>query len=155
MEKRFRLRKYGQLKNSFRQLPIRLTARPPILQHWSSGPTGTSSSPGKISRYSKSRINARLLRQQIKKTVRTAIRDVELAIKAVEATRKTSLATRKRLEAEQIKFESGRSTTLDVLIAQDAYSKALSQENLTNIAYADTLAELDRIQGLITLTSAP
>jgi len=80
---------------------------------------------------------------------------VELAIKAVEATRKTSLATRKRLEAEQIKFESGRSTTLDVLIAQDAYSKALSQENLTNIAYADTLAELDRIQGLITLTSAP
>ncbi|MBW1634950.1 MAG: TolC family protein [Deltaproteobacteria bacterium] len=106
-------------------------------------------------RYSKSRINARLLRQQIKKTVRTAIRDVELAIKAVEATRKTSLATRKRLEAEQIKFESGRSTTLDVLIAQDAYSKALSQENLTNIAYANSLAELDRIQGLITLTSAP
>jgi len=106
-------------------------------------------------RYSKSRINARLLRQQIKKTVRTTVRDVKLAIKAVEATRKTSLATLKRLEAEQVKFESGRSTTLDVLIAQDAYSKALSQENLTNIAYANTLAELDRIQGLITLTSTP
>jgi len=106
-------------------------------------------------RYSKSRINARLLRQRIKKTVRTTVRDVELAIKAVEATRKTSLATLKRLEAEQIKFESGRSTTLDVLIAQDAYSKALSQENLTYVTYANTLAELDRIQGLITLTSAP
>ncbi len=76
-------------------------------------------------------------------------------MKALEATRKTSLATRKRLEAEQVKFKSGRATTLDVLIAQDAYSQALSQENLTTTAYAKTLAELDRIQGLITLTSSP
>jgi outer membrane protein TolC len=98
---------------------------------------------------------AKLLRQQVRKSVRTTVRDVELAIKALEATRKTSLATRKRLEAEQVKFKSGRATTLDVLIAQDAYSQALSQENLTDIAYAKTLAELDRIQGLITLTSAP
>lgn len=105
--------------------------------------------------HSKARTSARLLRQQIKKTVRTTVRDVELAIKAIEATQKTSLATLKRLEAEQAKFESGRSTTLDVLIAQDAYSQALSQENLTNITYAKTLAELDRIQGLVTLTSTP
>ncbi len=105
--------------------------------------------------HNKARTNAQLLRQRIKKTVRTTVRDVELAIKAVEATRKTSLATLKRLEAEQIKFDSGRSTTLDVLIAQDAYSQALSQENLTNVTYANTLSELDRIQGLITLTSAP
>jgi len=105
--------------------------------------------------HNKARTNAQLLRQRIKKTVRTTVRDVELAIKAVEATRKTSLATLKRLEAEQIKFDSGRSTTLDVLIAQDAYSQALSQENLTNVVYANTLSELDRIQGLITLTSAP
>ena len=105
--------------------------------------------------HSKARTNARLLRQQIKKTVRTTVRDVELVIKAIEATQKTSLATLKRLEAEQAKFQSGRSTTLDVLIAQDAYSQALSQENLTNINYAKTLAELDRIQGLVTLTSTP
>jgi len=105
--------------------------------------------------HNKARTSAQLLRQQIKKTVRTTVRDVELAIKAVEATRKTSLATLKRLEAEQIKFESGRSTTLDVLISQDAYSQALSQENLTNVTYANTLAELDRIQGLVTLTSRP
>ena len=105
--------------------------------------------------YSKAKINARLLRQRIKKTVRTTIRDVELAIKAIEATQKTTLATFKSHEAEQAKFQSGRSTTLDVLIAQDAYSQALSQENLTNITYAQTLAELDRIQGLVTLTSKP
>jgi len=35
------------------------------------------------------------------------------------------------LEAEQTKFSSGRTTTLDVLIAQDAYSQALKQQNLT------------------------
>jgi outer membrane protein TolC len=60
----------------------------------------------------------------------------------------------KSLEAEQAKFASGRSTTIDVLIAQEAYSRALSQQNLTKINYAGTLAELDRIQGLITFSSS-
>jgi outer membrane protein TolC len=105
-------------------------------------------------RFNRAKTSAELLRQQIRQTVRTTIRDVELAIKALEATRKTSLATRKRLEAEQAKFDSGRSTTLDVLIAQDAYSQALSKENFTNITYANTLAELDRIQGLVTFSSS-
>ena len=105
-------------------------------------------------RFNRAKTSAELLRQHIRQTVRTTIRDVELAIKALEATRKTSLATRKRLEAEQAKFDSGRSTTLDVLIAQDAYSQALSKENFTNITYANTLAELDRIQGLVTFSSS-
>lgn len=102
--------------------------------------------------YSRARNNAELLRQQIRRTVRTTIRDVELAIKALEATRKTSLATLKRLEAEQAKFDSGRATTFDVLAAQEAYAQALSQENLTKITYANILAELDRIQGLVTVS---
>ena len=77
-----------------------------------------------------------------------------LAIKALDATRKTTLASKKSLEAEQAKFAAGRSTTLDVLIAQEEYSRALSQQNLTNANYAGTLAELDRIQGLITFSSS-
>ncbi|MGB3209154.1 MAG: TolC family protein [Desulforhopalus sp.] len=104
--------------------------------------------------YNRAKTNAELLRQQIRRTVRTTVRDVQLAIKALDATRKTSLATLKRLEAEQAKFDSGRSTTLDVLTAQEAYSQALSQENLTKITYANTLAELDRIQGLVTFSSS-
>jgi outer membrane protein TolC len=104
--------------------------------------------------HNRAKNNAELLRQQIRKTVRTTIRDIQLAIKALEATRKTSLATLKRLEAEQAKFASGRSTTLDVLTAQEAYSQALSQQNLTSINYANTLAELDRIQGLVTFSSS-
>ncbi len=95
--------------------------------------------------------NTELLRQQIRRTVRTTVRDVYLAIKAMEATRKTSLASQKGLEAEKIKFDAGRATTLDVLVAQETYSKALSQENRAKITYAQTLAELDRIQGLVTV----
>jgi outer membrane protein TolC len=104
--------------------------------------------------YNRAITNAELLRQQIRRAVRTTVRDVQLAIKALEATQKTSLAMQKSLEAEQAKFASGRSTTIDVLIAQEAYSRALSQQNLTKINYAGTLAELDRIQGLITFSSS-
>jgi outer membrane protein len=100
----------------------------------------------------KAKTEAELLRLHVKQSVRTTVRDVHLAIKAMEATRKTSLATEKRLEAEQAKFEAGSSTTLDVLIAQDAYSHALSQENRISIVYVKSLAEVDRIQGLVTIT---
>jgi len=99
----------------------------------------------------KSRTNLELLQQNIKRSIRITVRDVELALKAIEATSKTALATQKRLEAEQIKFDAGRSTTLDVLIAQQDFSSALSAENLAKVIYAQTLAELDRVQGFITL----
>ncbi len=95
--------------------------------------------------------NSEILEQDIRRAVRSAIRDVRLAIKNLDATRKTSLASLKGLEAEQVKFEAGRGTTLDVLVAQESYAEALSQENLAAISYAKTLAELDRIQGIIRL----
>ena len=102
-----------------------------------------------LAAHNKSKTSLELLKLQITRTVRVTVRDVELALKAIEATRKTSIATRKRLEAEQIKFEAGRSTTLDVLIAQQDYARALSTENRSKVVYAQTLAELDRIQGTI------
>lgn len=104
-----------------------------------------------LAAHNKSKTSLELLKLQITRTVRVTVRDVELALKAIEATRKTSIATRKRLEAEQIKFEAGRSTTLDVLIAQQDYARALSTENRSKVVYAQTLAELDRIQGTITI----
>lgn len=99
--------------------------------------------------HSKARNSAQLLRLEVQQGVRTTVRDVQLAIKGMEATKKTSLASQKRLEAEQAKFEAGRATTLDVLAAQEAYSQALSQEKLTEVAYTQALAELDRLQGLV------
>ena len=92
-----------------------------------------------------------LLKQNIRRTVRVTVRDITLALKAIEATGKTAVATQKRLEAEHIKFNAGRSTTLDVLIAQQDYSKALSAQHRSKVVYAQTRAELDRIQGVISI----
>lgn len=103
--------------------------------------------------YISSKTKAELLRQQIRKNVRTSIRNTQLAIKALEANKRTSFATLKRLEVAQAKFGSGQCTTLDVLIAQEAYSQALKQQNITEINYANSLVELDRIQGRITFHS--
>ena len=97
----------------------------------------------------KVKIQREMLRQEIRRKVRSSVRDVGLAAKAIEATRKTSLATAKRLEAEQVKFSSGKATTFDVLTAQEAYSRTLSDEYRAKVVYAQALAEVDRVQGLI------
>lgn len=102
--------------------------------------------------HNKAKNSAELLRLQIQQSVRTTVRDVQLAQKTMEATKKTSLASSKRLEAEQEKFAVGRATTFDVLTAQEAYAKALSQEKQSEVGYAQALAELDRIQGQVGLT---
>lgn len=97
----------------------------------------------------KTKLQTAILRQEIRRKVRSSVRDVELARKAVEATEKTTLATAKRLEAEQVKFGSGKSTTYDVLAAQEAYARTLSDENLAKITYVQALAEIDRVQGIV------
>lgn len=118
-------------------------------------PMSNSSAKGNLrqakAQYNKAKMSLEVLRLQIKKSVRTTVRDVALARKAMDATHKTSIASSKRLEAEHAKFDAGRSTTLDVLTAQEAYAKALSQENKIAISYAQLLAELDRIQGVVVL----
>lgn len=98
-----------------------------------------------------SRTQLALIKQQIKRQARQSVRDVELADKAVEASVKTALATQKRLEAQQAKFEAGLATTYDVLAAQEAYAQSLSGENLSKVQLAAAAAELDRIQGKISL----
>ncbi len=103
----------------------------------------------------KAKNSVQLLRLQVQQSVRTTVRDLQLALKAMEATKKTSLASSKRLEAEQAKFAAGRATTFDVLTAQEVYSQALSQEKQSQVTYALALAELDRIQGLVTRAGNP
>ncbi len=103
--------------------------------------------------YTQAKTQMQLLKLEVTREVRTSVRNVQLAIKTLDATAKTRFATRKRLEAEQTKFDAGRSTTLDVLTAQEAYSQALSQENRAEIEYEQARAELDRIQGKISFTN--
>jgi outer membrane protein TolC len=118
-----------------------------------STPLGNNTAKGEYQQakagLAKARTKSEFLRQQVRRSTREVVRDVALAVKGVEAAEKTSLATLKRLEAEQEKFEVGRSTANDVLEAQEAYAEAVSSENRVRVEYAKTLAELDRIQGII------
>lgn len=102
-----------------------------------------------LSSIRKTKIQTEILRQEIRRKVRSSVRDVELALKAIGATRKTTLATAKRLEAEQTKFESGKSTTFDVLAAQESYARTLSDEHRAKVVYVQSLAEIDRVQGIV------
>ncbi len=95
------------------------------------------------------RHRAELLRQEVTRNARVAVRDVNLAIKTIEATRKTGLASQKRLEAEQAKFEVGLATANDVLEFQDSYAQALINEKRAVIDLARARAELDRVQGIV------
>ncbi len=97
----------------------------------------------------RAKTQAELLRQQTRSLARQAVRDIKLSLKAIEATRKTTLASEKRLEGEQTKFEVGRATTYDVLVAQEDFSKAVADEYRAKILHVQTLAELDRIQGIV------
>ncbi len=102
-----------------------------------------------LSTVRKTKLQTEILRQEIRRKVRSTVRDVELATKAIEATRKTTLATAKRLEAEQAKFDAGKSTTFDVLAAQESYARTLSDEYRAKVVYVQSLAEIDRVQGVI------
>ncbi|MBU0961413.1 MAG: TolC family protein [Proteobacteria bacterium] len=97
----------------------------------------------------RAKVQAELLRQQTRSLARQAVRDIRLSLKAIEATRKTTLASQKRLEGEQTKFEVGRATTYDVLVAQEAFAKAVADEYRARIIHAQALAEADRIQGIV------
>jgi len=120
-----------------------------------SKPLGNSGAKGQYrqakANANRAKIQAELLRQQTRSMARQAVRDIKLSVKAIEATRKTSLSSQKRLEAEQTKFDLGRATTYDVLVAQEAFSKAVADEYRAKILYAQSLAELDRIQGIVTM----
>ncbi|MBE0585447.1 MAG: TolC family protein, partial [Desulfofustis sp.] len=101
--------------------------------------------------HAKNRTNLELLKQEVRQLVRSTMRDIELSLKTIEAAKKTTLARQKSLEAEQAKFAAGRSTTFDVLVAQQDFSRALSAENRAAITYAQARANLDRLLGLITI----
>ncbi len=116
----------------------------PLENHYAQGEYRAS-----LSIIRKTKIQTEILAQEIRRKVRSSVRDVELAQKAIEATRKTTLATAKRLEAEQTKFESGKSTTFDVLAAQESYARTLSDEYRAKVVYVQSMAEIDRVQGII------
>jgi outer membrane protein TolC len=120
-------------------------------------PLGNRSSRGSLAAARAELLNAKyrneLLRQEVNRSAREAVRNVNLALKTIDATRKTSLASQKRLEAEQAKFEVGLATANDVLEFQDSYAQALISEKRALVDLAKAKAELDRVQGVVSFNN--
>lgn len=108
------------------------------------------------SAYNKSKIEQRQANMSVKKKeldvvveARSAVRGVMTNIERVNATRKAKELAQKRLEAEEKKYEVGRSTSLEVLRAQEAL---FIQEGLAVRAIVDyeiSLGNLERAKGTI------
>lgn len=108
------------------------------------------------SAYNKSRLNERQARINVRKKeldivveVREAVRQVMTNIERVNATRKARELAEKRLENEEKKFEVGRTTSLEVLRAQENLAFAEFEEARAIIDYEISLGNLEKAKGTI------
>lgn len=106
--------------------------------------------------YAKAKFSARQAELELKKIeqeilvqVRAAVRQVHTNVERVEATRKTRELAQKRLDAEERKFNVGRSTSLEVLRAQEELTLAEVAENMAVTDYQISLGELEASKGTI------
>ena len=81
--------------------------------------------------------------------VRGAVRQVMTNIERVNATRKARELAQKRLEVEGKKFSVGRSTSLEILRAQEDLATAEGNEAKAIIDYEISLGSLEKAKGTI------
>lgn len=108
------------------------------------------------SEYNKSKIEKRQAHMNVKKKeldivveVREAVRDVITNRGRVNATRKSRELARERLESEEKKFSVGRTTSLEVLRAQEDLATAEGNEAKAIIDYEISLGNLEKAKGTI------
>jgi outer membrane protein TolC len=108
------------------------------------------------SNYSKAKLEARQsvlnrnkIEQEIVVEVRTAVREIKKNAESITATEKARELAQKRLEAEEMKFKVGRSTSLEVLRAQDNLTIAEGKAVKALVDYRISLGDLDAVQGNI------
>lgn len=108
------------------------------------------------SQYNKSKIEQRQAAMNVKKKeldivveVRGAVRDAMTNIERVYATRKSRELAEKRLEVEERKLEVGRSTSLEILRAQEDLATAEGNEVKAIVDYEISLGNLERAKGTI------
>ncbi|MFN3466816.1 MAG: TolC family protein, partial [Candidatus Brocadiales bacterium] len=106
--------------------------------------------------YARARFSLRQAELELKKIeqdvlvqVRAAVRQVHTNVERVEATRKTRELAQRRLEAEERKFNVGRSTSLEVLRAQEELTNAETNESKAITDYQISLGELEASKGTI------
>ncbi|MEK6765720.1 MAG: TolC family protein [Planctomycetota bacterium] len=108
------------------------------------------------SNYSKAKLeekqtvfNTRKVEQEVVVEVRKAVRQVKTNVERIKASKKAEGLSRSRLEAEEKKFNVGRSTSLEIIRAQA--DLAVSEGRATNaiVDYQISLGNLDAVLGTI------
>lgn len=106
--------------------------------------------------YNRSKIEKRQAHMNVKKKeldivveVRGAARDVMTNSERVNATRKARELAQERLESEEKKFSVGRTTSLEVLRAQEDLATAEGNEAKALIDYEISLGNLEKAKGTI------
>jgi len=108
------------------------------------------------SKYNKSKLKKQQARLNVKRKeldivveVRGSVRQVMTNIERVNATRKARELAQKRLEVEEIKYRVGRSTSLEILRAQEDLATAEGNEAKAIIDYEISLGNLEKAKGTI------
>ncbi|MFQ5687619.1 MAG: TolC family protein [Candidatus Scalindua sp.] len=93
--------------------------------------------------------NTRKVEQEIVVEVRKAVRQIKTNVERIKASKKAEELSRARLEAEEKKFNVGRSTSLEIIRAQA--DLAVSEGKATNamVDYQISLGDLDAVLGTI------
>jgi len=108
------------------------------------------------SEYNKSKLEERQANINVKKKeldivveVRESVRQVMTNIERVKATKKARELAQKRLEMEEKKYSVGRSTSLEILRAQEDLATAEGNEAKAIIDYEISLGNLEKAKGTI------
>ncbi|MBI2470566.1 MAG: TolC family protein [Planctomycetes bacterium] len=108
------------------------------------------------SKYNKSKLKKQQASLNVKKKeldivveVRESVRQVMTNIERVNATRKARELAQKRLEVEEKKYSVGRSTSLEILRAQEDLATAEGNEAKAIIDYEISLGNLEKAKGTI------
>jgi len=108
------------------------------------------------SEYNKSKLEMRQADINVKKKeldivveVRGAVRQAMTNIERMNATRKARELAQKRLDVEEKKYSVGRSTSLEVLRAQESLAIAEGNEIKAMVDYEISLGSLDKAKGMI------
>lgn len=94
-------------------------------------------------------LNLEKKEQEVVVDVRKAVRQIRTNVERIKATKKAHELARKRLEAEEKKYEVGRSTNLEVLRAQERLAIAESNEIKATVDYNISLKNLEAVKGTI------
>jgi outer membrane protein TolC len=108
------------------------------------------------SQYSKAKIDAARAATYLKDIeniviteVKEAVRQVDTDYEKIGAAQKSLRSSQEKLDAEEIKFDVGLSTTRNVLDFQDDLARAASRYALSLSQYEKSLANLARTKGVL------